>query len=39
MLIGSLTGVREGRAPIHDESSQEYRDVNTTDAVAGGRSA
>src|SRR5580704_5903874 len=39
MLIGSLTGVREGRAVIHDSSCHAYREVNTTDAVAGGRSA
>ena len=39
MLIGSRTGDRDGRAAIQDSSSQAYREVYTTDAVAGGRSA
>ena len=39
MLIGSRTGWRSARAVTHSWSFQVYREVNTTDAVAGGRSA
>ena len=39
MLIGSRTGWRPARPAIHSVSSQEYPEVNTTDAVDGGRSA
>ena len=39
MLIGSRTGWRPARAAIHSASSQAYREVYTTDAVEGGRSA
>ena len=38
MLIGSRTGCRRARATIHSASPQAYREVNTTDAVPGGRS-
>src|SRR6201986_2603709 len=36
MLIGSRTGSLSARASIHAESLQVYREVYTTDAVAGG---
>src|SRR5690348_9348372 len=39
MLIGSRTGSLLARASIHAESLQVYREVYTTDAVAGGISA
>src|SRR5947209_396540 len=39
MLIGSRTGWLPARAAIHAWSSQLYREVYTTDAVAGGISA
>ncbi|SKW14551.1 Uncharacterised protein [Mycobacteroides abscessus subsp. abscessus] len=38
MLIGSNTGLREARWDIHSPSSQEYDEVATRDAVAGGNS-
>ena len=36
MLIGSRTGVRWARAVTQSSSFQVCREVNTTDAVAGG---
>ena len=39
MLIGSRTGWCSARAVTQSSSFQVYREVNTTDAVAGGRSA
>src|SRR6266566_8141728 len=39
MLIGSRTGSCSARAVTQPSSFQVYREVNTTDAVAGGFSA
>ncbi len=39
MLIGSRTGTRSARAVSQSASAQVYWEVNTTDAVDGGRSA
>ncbi len=39
MLIGACTASCSARAAIHSASAQAYREVNTTEAVAGGFSA